>query len=192
MFDLDARVALDEVVLAALRCHQELDGAGVDVVGSFHELDGVGENSIPKRIVETRGRRGLDDLLIAQLHRAVSFMQMQDVAVAIGQDLDLDVARTFDQFLDEEITVAEGARGFTPATLERLGHGIRVNDDAHASTAATARGLEHHGVPQLLGDSGGAINRLECLGTARHHRNPKGRSQGAGLHLVAEQRQRLR
>ena len=42
---------------------------------------------------ERNGRRHFHNFLIAALHRAIAFVEVQDVAVIIRQDLDLDVAR---------------------------------------------------------------------------------------------------
>ena len=52
VLDLDARVALDEEVLAGLGRDEELDGAGVDVVGGARQLDRVVEDPL----AEPRGR----------------------------------------------------------------------------------------------------------------------------------------
>ena len=192
VLDLDTRVALDEIVLAGVRRHQELDGAGVEVVRRLHQLDGIGENPLPKRVVEAGRRRRLDDFLIAQLNRAVALVQVQDVALAVGQDLHLDVAWTLDQFLYEQGTIAEGARGLTAAAFERLGHGLRVPDLAHAPATTTARGLEHDGVAQLLRGGCSAISRFQSFAATGHDGNPERRRQRAGADLVTEQGQRLR
>ena len=56
VLDLDARVALDEEVLAGLGDDQELDGAGVDVAGGAASGDGVGEDPLAQRRVEARRR----------------------------------------------------------------------------------------------------------------------------------------
>ena len=57
-----------------------------------------------------RGRgRFLDQLLVAPLQRAVALAEMDDVAVRIGEDLDLDVARVLDGALEQEPGVAERA-----------------------------------------------------------------------------------
>ena len=40
VLDLDARVDLDEVELAGVGIHQELDGAGADIVGGLADLEG--------------------------------------------------------------------------------------------------------------------------------------------------------
>ena len=55
-----------------------------------------------------RGRgRFLQHLLVAALQRAVALAQMHDVAVAVGEDLDLDMARMGEVFLHIDGVVAE-------------------------------------------------------------------------------------
>jgi len=67
-----------------------------DVLG---ERDRRGADAHPKLGVEVLRRRHLEDLLMAALDRAVPLVQVDDVAGCVGQDLYLDVARTYDGFL---------------------------------------------------------------------------------------------
>src|SRR5918995_7480491 len=72
VLDLDAGVALDEGVLAALGRHEELDRAGVDVGRRLGQVDRAVQDLLARRRVERRRGRYLDDLLVAHLHRAVT------------------------------------------------------------------------------------------------------------------------
>ena len=92
VLDLDARIHLDEDVLALL-VEQELDGAGVAVADLAGELDRVRADPVPQLLLEIRRRGQLDDLLVATLDRAVALEEVDDVALAVGEDLDLDVPR---------------------------------------------------------------------------------------------------
>ena len=76
VLDLDARVHLDEHVVAAL-VHQELDGAGVDVADRRRERDRVAADALPQAGVQGGRGRDLDDLLVPPLHRAVPLEQVQ-------------------------------------------------------------------------------------------------------------------
>ena len=87
---LDTRVDLDKVV-AVLLVHEELGGTSVAVVDGFGELDGVGKNSISGLDGEILGRSKLNDLLVSPLHRAVTLEQVDNVAVAVTEKLNLDV-----------------------------------------------------------------------------------------------------
>ena len=118
VFDLDARVALDEAVLAAFGYDEKLDGTGIHVFGGLHQPDRIGRDALAQRIAQIRRRRDFDDLLVAQLHRTIAFVQMDDVAVRVGQHLHFDVPRSFDQLFDEQRAVAES--GFRLAATARV------------------------------------------------------------------------
>ena len=51
---------------------------------------------------------------MATLDRALALEEMDDVAVRIGEDLDLDVPRPFDEALHVQRAVAESGGGFSP------------------------------------------------------------------------------
>ena len=111
MLDLDARIDLDEVERAGVGIHQELDRAGAAVVRGVGDRDGVAAELLPLRVVEVGRRRALDHLLVAALHRAVALEQVDDVAVAVAEDLHLDVAGALDQLFEIDLVVAEGGLG---------------------------------------------------------------------------------
>jgi hypothetical protein len=137
VLDLDARIALDEEVLSGLGVHQELDGAGVLVAGRTRELHGVGQDALAQAIVEVGRRRHLDDLLVAQLHRAVALEQVHDIALAVAQHLDLDVPWPRHDLLQEEGAIAERRLGLALAAHEGLVHLLGPGHGTHAAAAAT-------------------------------------------------------
>ena len=63
--------------------------------------------------------RLLDQLLVAPLGRAVALAQVDDVAVAVAEDLDLDMARALDELLDVERAVAERRLRLGRSRIER-------------------------------------------------------------------------
>jgi hypothetical protein len=65
-----------------------------------------------------RRRRFLDHLLMPALHGTFALAQMHHVAVMVAEDLDLDVARVFDQLLDVNAAVAESAQRFARCGFE--------------------------------------------------------------------------
>ncbi len=126
MLDLDARVHLDEDVAAVL-AEEELDGAGVDVADRAGERDGVGTHAGAGVGVEV-GRRGdLDDLLVAALERAVALVEVDDLAGAVGEHLDLDVPRVDHGLLEVERRVAEGGLGLALGGLERVAQALAAS-----------------------------------------------------------------
>jgi hypothetical protein len=120
VLDLDARIDLDEVESSAVGIHQELDGAGVRVTGGAAELQRRLAERGALRVVQIRGRRPLDHLLVAPLHRAVALEQVDQVAVAVAEELHLDVAGALDQLLQVDLVVAEGGLGLATALADLL------------------------------------------------------------------------
>ena len=114
---LDARVHLDEDVVAAL-VEEELDGARVDVADGLGERDGVGADPVPQLGVEVRRGRDLDHLLVAALHRAVALVEVDDVALGVGEDLHLDVAGVDHRLLEEHRGVAERGLGLAHGRVD--------------------------------------------------------------------------
>ena len=69
--------------------------------------DGAAE--LAPHLVGDRDRRAfLEQLLVAALDRALALAEMDDGAVVIAEDLELDVARVLDVLLDVDVADAEG------------------------------------------------------------------------------------
>ena len=58
------------------------------------------------------GRGLLDHLLMTALHRAVALEQVEDVALLVGRDLNLDVATVLDESLHKHVVVTKGSLCF--------------------------------------------------------------------------------
>src|SRR5581483_12061335 len=91
MLDLDPRVELEEPEVPAVE--DELRGAGALVADRAGEGDRGVAHPRPQLRVERGRRRLLQHLLVAPLDRAVALAERGDVAVPVGEDLDLDVPR---------------------------------------------------------------------------------------------------
>ena len=99
MLDLQPRVHLEEVEARANRrspSTQELHRAGVAIAGRARDRHRGLAHPLPQRRRDRRRRALLDHLLMAPLNRALALEQVDDVAVMIAEDLELDVARLFD------------------------------------------------------------------------------------------------
>ena len=137
VLDLEARVHLEEVEAAVLR-EEELEGAAPS--GSRRPSRPARRPRPSRRrarAIADGARRLLDDLLVAALDRAVALEEVDHVAVAIAEHLDLDVARPEDRLLEVDGVVAEGAScASLRARSQALRHlGLAV-DEAHALAAA--------------------------------------------------------
>ena len=80
---------------------------------------------------------------MAALHRAVALTEMNDVAVGVGKDLDLDMPRIHDGLLEDQLARAESAFRLGARGADRF-HEVGVAfDETHAAPTAAGRGLDH-------------------------------------------------
>jgi hypothetical protein len=103
--------------------------------------------------VADEGRwRLFNHLLVAALDGALALVQVDHVAVAVAQHLDLDVARLLHKLLDEDAVVAKAVAGFVLAAGKAFKGFLVVEGHAQALAAAAGAGLDHHGVANALGN----------------------------------------
>ena len=110
VLDLEPGVHLEEAGIE-VRVDEELERPGVDVAGALHERHREIAHLLPQRGGEEGGRALLDHLLVPPLDGALALEEVDDVAVVVGEDLDLDVPRPRERLLEVDALVAEGAPG---------------------------------------------------------------------------------
>ncbi len=98
VLDLDTRVDLDEVELAAVRIHQELDRAGVGVADRAHQAQRGIAQRLARGAVEVGRGRAFDHFLVAPLHGAVALEQVHHITGGVAQNLHFHMARAAHQF----------------------------------------------------------------------------------------------
>ena len=151
MLDLQPRVHLDEVELAVPV--QELEGPRAAVADLAARRDASRPHRLAHLRVDTGSRRFLEHLLVPALHRAVALAEMHDVAVGVGEDLELDVPRFFKIFLDVDGIVAERRAGLGAGERHRVEQRRLRMDDAHPAPAATAGRLHDHRIADVAGNA---------------------------------------
>ena len=171
VLDLEAGVHLEEEELAVLV--EELDGAGVDVPAGLGHLDrGLAHG--PADLVGEVGRRALlDQLLVAALGRAVPLAQPQGVAVGVGDDLHLDVARPGQVALDVALVPPEVGRRLPHGRLQGLGGLVGTVHHLHAPAATAEGGLDGHRPAELVAEGDHLVGRGEDLGPPGDARRPR-------------------
>ena len=183
MFNLDAWVHLDEEPFVAVEIVEEFDGAGI-IVADFagHAGSGVAEFT-DDFFGKTERRSDLDDFLMAALDGAVALVEVNDVAVLVAEDLDLDVFRARDVFFEEDGGIAEGAAGFALGFVEEMGEIGGFVDDAHTATAPAKRSFDDEGEANLLRGLEGLVAVGDGLFGAgkRRHVNALGEGTGGGF-----------
>ena len=192
MFDLHARIDLDEVETLRLHVHQELDRAGAFVIHRRADLLAERAQLLTLGLGQVGSRGTLHDLLVAPLDRAVTLPEVVKVAVLVAEDLHLNVARAQDHLLEISLAIAEGGLGLAPALAHLLDQLAVVQDRPHAAPAAAPGGLEHQRIadlgrlpPDLVGILAQHIGR-------RDHRHARGHRHAPRACLVAQRPHRRR
>ena len=144
VLDLDPRVDLDEVE-PVLGIDQELAGAGVDIAHG----PGQADRGLAKLCADLERQGGggglLDQLLVPPLERAVAIPAVHDIAVGIGEDLNLDVARAVDELLEIDARVLECGPGLVARHLKRAAEVRLVAANPHALAPTSGGRLDQHG-----------------------------------------------
>ena len=150
MLHLETGVHLQEVELP-LGVHQELDGARPPVAGLPHQGHGGPAEGLAQGQINHGAGRLLDDLLVAPLQAALALAEKYSAALAIAEDLHLDVARRGQVALHEDGAVPEARQGLAGGLLDGLGQAGQVWHHTHAPAAASAAGLDQEGRLQPAG-----------------------------------------
>src|SRR5690606_38902831 len=127
----------------------------------------------------------LPDLLVAALQRTVAGAEMHGVALAVAQDLDLDVPRLLQVFLDIDGIVAEGALRLGAGGRDGYRHLLVVAGDFHAAPAAAGGGLDDHRITDLIGEPDRLRRRPDLARRSRNHGNAELNRRLLGGDLVA-------
>ena len=135
--------------------------------------------------LQGHARRFLDQLLVPALNRALALAHVDDGAVRVAEQLDLDVARRRQVLLEVDRRVAEGTLGFGARDQDRVGEVLRVARDAHAAPPAARGRLDDDRVADLLGDAERLLLVAHRTVGARDHRHARRLHRVLGDGLVA-------
>ena len=142
----------------------ELNGSRRLVIHRLGQGNGLFPHRLAGLFIEERRRRLFDNLLVAALDRAFPFAQVNDIAVAVGHDLDFDMAGFFDELFDENPVIAETGFGFVDGRGKSFAGLFVIIGDAHALAAAAGGRLQHHRIADLAGDGDRLLGVLEGYG----------------------------
>jgi hypothetical protein len=185
MLDLEAGVHLDEVELAVLV--QEFDGAGAGITEIGHCLGDDAAHALALFCVDRGRGRLLPDLLVAPLQRTVAFAEVNRGTLAVAHDLEFDMARLGEVFLDIDGVVAEGGAGLGAGVGQGVGKVVGRARYLHAAAAAAGGSLDEDREADLAGDAaGGGVVGDRPIG-AGNDRDAEAHGRAFGLDLVAHQ-----
>ena len=129
---------------------------------------------------------------MAPLHRAITLVEVDRVALRIGEHLDLDVPRRRQVLLDEHAVVAEARARLAPGGGERRREAGGILRDLHALAAAAGRGLDQHRVSDLLRFAREEIVGLVVAMVAGHQRHASTLHDPLGRGFRSHRRDRRR
>ena len=185
MFDLQAGIHLDKIELAILE--QELDRSGIGIADTAHGIGGDLADLFALLVVQGRGAGFFEYFLMAALQRTVALTHMHGAALTVGKNLDLNMARFFEELFHVNGIVAEACLGL--GSGHRVGRFdlVGVPHDLHATTATAARGLDQDRVADLIGGAARLAFRLDGTGRPGHNRHTIFRDRLFRGDLVAHQ-----
>ena len=150
VLDLQPRVHLHEVVVP-VAVEQKFERARAFAGDGLDGRHRRGAHARAQLGRDRRRGRFLDQLLVAPLHRALALAEVDRVAVAIGEHLDLDVPRLDDGLLEDDGGIAERVLRLRLRAAQHLGElGARVHEP-HAAPATARYRLDHHRPADALG-----------------------------------------
>src|SRR5690625_3950150 len=186
MLDLNPRIHLHEVEVAVL-VESELDRTRAFVIDGLSAAHGRFTHPLPQLFVDRRRGRLFQKLLVPPLDRALAFAEVDHVALAVAQQLALDVAGLLDELLEIDVAVAEGRLGLLARAVELPREFVFRLHHAHSAAAATGRCLDHDRVADLCRDLPRLAHARDHAVGSRHHRHTRLAHRLFGQALVAHQ-----
>ena len=105
--------------------------------------------------IDDRGGGFLQHFLVATLERAIAFAQVTNITKAVGDDLQLNMARGLEVALHVYRIVAESGAGFGAGRGDGLVEIVLGLGDLHAASTATGSGLDQYGKADFSGGGKG-------------------------------------
>ena len=168
VFHLQAGIHFQEIEMV-VGIQQKLYGSGPDIIatpghthcGCSHALAQIGGKD---------GTGGFfDHFLVSPLYTTVPLEQVHDVAMRIGQHLNLNVPGFADVFFNKNRAVPEGTDGFAHGAVHLLGKFFGAFYDAHAFTAATGSRFDEDRKADLLRGALGFLHVRNGVIDTGHH-----------------------
>ncbi len=150
MFDLKAGVHFHEIETAR-RIKKEFNRTGPLITNGLGGIDGGLTHLGAEFLAHARGRGFFDHFLVATLKRTVTFKQVNRVAMAVGKDLNFDMARFDNQLFNQAMVIAKAAGGFAFAADQGILEVGCLFNGAHALAATTGRCLDQNRITDFVG-----------------------------------------
>ncbi len=190
MLHLQAGIHFQEIKGVAVLVENKFHGAGVTVADRFHQRFGGGLQFAANGIGQVGRGSFFQHFLVASLGGAVALAEGDRMALAVTENLHLDMASTGDIFFDKNAIVGKviGAQAtYRVPGLVQTG-GVFTNLHSDATTASGA--FQHHRVADLVCRCQGSLFVGEKVGTGQQGnagvfcQGTGGVFQAEGVHLL--------
>ena len=150
MFHLQAGIHFHKVK-RTVRGIQKLHSTGAFIVDGLRGPDGGFTHGLASVSAEPRCRRLFQHFLVATLHRAVPFGQIDAVALPIAEHLNFHMTGLNQVTLEQDIRVGKGACGLALGGGQGVIEVGHVFHHPHTFAATTGNGLEQQREAACLG-----------------------------------------
>ena len=151
VLDLNTCIHLHEVEIAVL-VNEELYSSRVIVSALFCRSDSCLTHFLSELAVNYRTRALLKYLLITALHRAVALAEVDVIAMSIGDYLNLDMVRIYEEFFYINSIVAEEVFCLLLSGSHLSFEVLRGIYSPDTSSAAACRSLNEYGISAFFGN----------------------------------------
>ena len=186
MFDLNSRVDFDEVKLIGVCIVKEFDRARVVEADRAADLNCGIENRFAHIGREVRRGSEFDDLLVPSLDRTIAFVEVNQSAVFVAEELDLDMLRALNELFEKDIGNAERGGRLLLCGLDGIREFVGGIHRSHPAAPAAHRRLHHHGIAEFLRQHFRIVDRRHRLVTARENRHVRELCNRACRDFIAE------
>src|SRR5206468_3358391 len=128
--------------------------------------------------VERRRRRFFEDFLMRALQRAVALAQMNHAALAVAEDLDLDVPRPLEMAFEIDLAATEERSRLVLRDRQQPGELDAVAGYFHAAAAPAGGGFDQD---RIADRAGGRLGGCEAMHGPRRARNCRDAKSARGL-----------
>src|SRR5437867_8920520 len=144
MLDLQARIHLEKIKIAAHIREEKLDGAGADVIRRFSNPNCRFTHAPPQVWIINWRRAFFDYLLMTALNRALALAEMHAVPVRIRENLDFDMPGPLDNLLQIDIGNSKRSRRFGLCSFPSRSQIALCGYLPHALATSAGRRLQHY------------------------------------------------
>ena len=183
MFHLQPGVHFQKIEIAR-RIHDKFHRARAGISNRFGQGAGLLAHRAARGLIK-KGAWGLfDDFLIAALDRTFPFMQIDTIAMAVGQHLNFNMAWLGHKFFNENPIITKTGRRFVFRTEKALSRLHIIPRDPHALATAARTGFDHDRITNLPRYPHGLCLICDQAHIARHGGNTRFRRQFLRGNLV--------